>query len=93
MSHAEEPPSGLVPTAVDADRWQEAAQLRAQFRGWIVIWLASEGEFRAYRRLPRAHRDTVLRAPTVQDMAARIEQAQVHALLRIPQQAGEAGDS
>jgi hypothetical protein len=60
----------------DAQRWQEAAQLRREHRGWIVIWLASEGQFRAYRRLPGARRDTALSAATADQMKAQITQAE-----------------
>jgi hypothetical protein len=60
----------------DAQRWWEAAQLRAERRGWIVIWLASERCFKAYRRLPGARRDTALSAATSAEMAALITQAE-----------------
>ena len=62
--------------AVDGERWQEAAQLRHDRPGWAVIWLAEAGEFRAYRRLPGARRDTALSAATADDLAAQIEQAE-----------------
>lgn len=62
--------------AVDGERWQEAAQLRHDHPGWAVIWLAEAGEFRAYRRLPGAHRDTALSVPNAGDLAAQIEQAE-----------------
>jgi hypothetical protein len=58
------------PGACDDDaRWREAARLRAEHRAWIVIWLAAENCFRAYRRLPGARRDTVLSAATSAQMA------------------------
>lgn len=60
----------------DARRWQEAAELRQEHRAWIVIWLASHGEFRAYRRLPGARRDTALRAATASGMNTQIMQAE-----------------
>jgi hypothetical protein len=60
----------------DAQRWQQAAQLRAEHRGWIVIWLAAERCFRAYRRLPGARRDTALSAATSGQMADLIGQAE-----------------
>jgi hypothetical protein len=59
----------------DADRWREAARLRSEFRGWIVIWLAPESQFRAYRRLPGARRDTALSAATPAGLAVQISQA------------------
>jgi hypothetical protein len=55
--------------------WREAARLRAEHRSWIIIWLAAEHCFRAYRRLPGARRDTALSAATSAEMAALIGQA------------------
>jgi hypothetical protein len=60
----------------DDARWQEAAQLRRERRGWIIIWLAPENCFRAYRRLPGARRDTALSAATSAEMADLISQAE-----------------
>jgi hypothetical protein len=56
--------------------WREAARLRSQFRGWIVIWLASGRCFKAYKRLPGARRDTALSAATSGEMADLIGQAE-----------------
>jgi hypothetical protein len=60
----------------DAQRWQQAAQLRAEHKGWIVVWLAPENCFRAYRRMPSARRDTALSAATSAAMADLIAQAE-----------------
>jgi hypothetical protein len=60
----------------DAQRWQQAAQLRAEHKGWIVVWLAPENCFRAYRRMPGARRDTALSATTSGQMADQIRQAE-----------------
>jgi hypothetical protein len=60
----------------DADCWREAARLRSQFGGWIVIWLARENCYRAYKRLPGARRDTALSAATSGEMAGLIGQAE-----------------
>lgn len=76
MSDSGSPPSGLAGTVGDADRWREAARLREEFRGWIVIWLAPEKEFRAYRRLPGTRRDTALAAPASEDLAEKIRLAE-----------------
>ena len=57
-------------------RWQEAAHLRRERRGWIIIWLAPENCFRAYRRLPGARRDTALSAATSTEMANLTGQAE-----------------
>jgi len=56
--------------------WREAARLRAEHRSWIIIWLAAENCFRAYRRLPGARRDTALSAGTSAEMADLISQAE-----------------
>jgi hypothetical protein len=56
--------------------WREAARLRAEHRSWIIIWLAAEHCFRAYRRLPGARRDTALSAATPAEMAGLIGQAE-----------------
>jgi hypothetical protein len=66
-------PSG---TGSDAQRWREAAQLRAGHRAWVVIWLAPANCFKAYRRLPGARRDTALSAASVAEMDALIAQAE-----------------
>jgi len=62
--------------AVDGERWREAAQLRHDHAGWAIVWLAEAGEFRAYKRLPGARRDTALAAATASDLAAQIGQAE-----------------
>ena len=62
--------------------WREAARLRSQFRGWIVVWLAPENCYRAYRRLPGARRDTAISAATPDEMAALIGQAEQAAAAR-----------
>ena len=59
------------------ERWREAASLRAQFRGWVVIWLAAENCFRAYPRSSTARRATGLTAPSSADMAELIKHADV----------------
>ena len=65
------------PSQQDNDaRWREAAQLRAEHRAWIVIWLVPDRCFRAYRRLPGARRDTALSAATSAEMATLIDQAE-----------------
>jgi hypothetical protein len=56
--------------------WREAARLRAEHRSWIIIWLAAEHCFRAYRRLPGARRDTAISAATSGEMADLIGRAE-----------------
>ena len=73
------PSSGDTPyneNDVDAQRWREAKELRQDHRGWIVVWLAAEAEFRAYRRMHGARRDTALRAVTAEDMTTKIIEAE-----------------
>jgi hypothetical protein len=62
--------------------WREAARLRSQFRGWIVIWLASEDCYKAYKRLPGARHDTALSAATSAEMAGLIGRAEQAATAR-----------
>jgi hypothetical protein len=71
----------------DVACWEQAARLRAGHRGWVVIWLASEARFRAYRRLPGARRDTALSAATAAEMAILIGQAE-QAAVRPPARRG-----
>lgn len=74
------PGAGHPPTVSDAGRWREAARLRLNHPGWAILWLASAGEFRAYRRLPGQRRDSALSAPTAEALAEKITQAEQPAL-------------
>lgn len=68
---------GAEPTARDdAACWQEARRLRSGNPGWVVIWLAPAGEYRASRRLPGTRRDTTLAAATPAALAAAITDAE-----------------
>ena len=69
-------PSASGWSADDDACWQEAARLRREHPPWVVIWLASARQFRAYRRMPGARRDTALAAPTPDDLAALIADAE-----------------
>lgn len=90
MNSTQAPPPESAPAVSDAAEWQAAARLREEFRGWVVIWLAPEGEFRAYRRLPGTRRDTALAAATSDEMSAAIRQAeQAHALRRAGSREGQ----
>jgi hypothetical protein len=60
----------------EATCWREATRLRREHPKWVVIWLASAREFRAYRRMPGARRDTVLTASTPDDLSAQIAEAE-----------------
>jgi hypothetical protein len=60
----------------DAACWQEAARLRQDHSGWVIIWLAPAREYRAYKRLRGARRDTALAAATPSALTAAITQAE-----------------
>jgi hypothetical protein len=66
-------PSGEQPAAdTDAYHRREAARLRREQPGWIVIWLAPIRRFLAYARTPA----TALIAATSADLAAQIAKAE-----------------
>jgi hypothetical protein len=58
----------------DAERWREAARLRDECPGWVIIWLARSGEYRAYQD-SQSRRAATLTAATAADLAAQIRQA------------------
>jgi hypothetical protein len=62
--------------ADDAARWREVTDLRRSHPKWVIIWLAPSAEFRAYRRLPGARRDTALAAGTAAGLAGALTQAE-----------------
>jgi hypothetical protein len=68
--------SDSQPDHEDHQREELAARLRQEHQGWIIIWLAADRQFRAYRRLPGARRDVTLSAATGSDLAAQISQAE-----------------
>jgi len=76
VSAAGPAPAGPPAVSGEGRCWQEAARLRREHRGWIVIWLAPEKCFRAYRRLPGTRRDTALSAATPAGLTALITQAE-----------------
>jgi hypothetical protein len=69
-------PDGRAWSAEDDACWQEAALLRREHPKWIVIWLGSVGQYRAYRRLPGARRDTTLSASTPEELVAQMAEAE-----------------
>jgi hypothetical protein len=75
---APSPSLGAPPAAGDENAWcwREAARLRREHRAWVIIWLSPAREFRAYRRLPGARRDTALTASTPTRLAALIGQVE-----------------
>jgi hypothetical protein len=63
-------------TGDDAACWREAARLRRKHRAWVVIWLARDRCYKAYKRMPGARRDTALSAATAGQMAGQIRAAE-----------------
>lgn len=57
-------------------RWREAALVRGEHPGWVVIWLARVRRYHAYHRFTGARRDTVLIAATSGQLAAKIVKAE-----------------
>jgi muconolactone delta-isomerase len=76
MTHTPPPSDTNAPEPRDdTARWQAAEQLRSQHPGWVIIWLARIGQYRAYP-LFRAPRGTMLTAPTPDQMAAQMVHAE-----------------
>jgi hypothetical protein len=63
------------PPGGDADRWREAGRLRREHAGWVVIWLARLGQYRAYP-LVQARRGTALTVGTPAGLAVLIRPAE-----------------
>lgn len=59
----------------EAAYWKAAARVRKERPGWVVIWLARKGEFRA-RPLFRAPPDTVATGATPEELTASMDQIQ-----------------
>jgi hypothetical protein len=66
----------------DVRCWQEAARLRHEHPGWVVLWLARIRQYRAYRL--RGRRDTVLTASTPADLTAQINRSERDTPGRLP---------
>jgi hypothetical protein len=60
----------------DESQWQEAARLRQEHPAWLVIWLASAGQYRAYSRVNQGRHEKTLCADTPDDLATLIRQAE-----------------
>lgn len=68
--------SRVPETAADeAARWAVAAQIRRDHPGWVVIWVAHKGEYRA-RPLFRAPPGTVASATTPGELVTRMDEIQ-----------------
>jgi hypothetical protein len=61
-------------TEDDANRWREAAQLRSDHPGWVIIWFAPDRQFRAYP-LSQRRGATALTAATAAELAEQISRA------------------
>jgi hypothetical protein len=71
------PASGRPPDSGDeTEHWREAARLREEHAGWVVVWLARDRQYKAYKRMPGARRDTALAASTAADLSAQITDAE-----------------
>lgn len=69
--------AGNQPAANDeAEHWREAARLRDEHPGWVVVWLARNRRYKAYKRMPGARRDTALTATTAARLATEIRNAE-----------------
>ena len=70
--------AGASAAAVTDDErcWQEAARLRREHPAWLVIWLASARQYRAYRRASQARHERALCADTPDELAAQMAQAE-----------------
>jgi hypothetical protein len=69
------PREGASAEGDDARCWREAARLRHEHPGWVVLWLGRTRQYRAYR-LARARGDTVLTAATPAGLVAQIGEAE-----------------
>ena len=67
-------PAGLA-AAADAAHWQNAARIRHENPGWVVIWMSRARRYRAYP-LFRAPRGTALAAATADDLTDQMDRVQ-----------------
>jgi hypothetical protein len=58
----------------DEERWREAAQLRRDHPGWVIVWLAPSRQFKAYP-LYQGQRAEPLIAGTAAELAELISRA------------------
>lgn len=66
---------GQSAAADDAGRRREAARIRREHPGWVVIWAARSGRYCAYP-LFRAPRGTVLTEAAPDELAAQMDRIQ-----------------
>jgi hypothetical protein len=57
----------IIPATSQRDR--EAAELRAEFPGVVVVWIDRKCEFRAYTNRP-----TSIKAPTADELAEKLRE-------------------
>jgi hypothetical protein len=70
------PAPGMLAPEDDAARWSAAGRLRHEYPGWLVLWLARLGQFRAYRVSGRPRRPVTLTAADPAALAAQITAAE-----------------
>lgn len=70
------PAPGMLAPEDDAARWRAAGRLHDDHPGWLVLWLARLGQFRAYRVSGRARRAVTLTASDPAALAAQITAAE-----------------
>lgn len=66
-------PDAQIPHADDVAQYEAAAALRQERPGWVVIWLARKGEFRA-RPSFRAPPDTVAIGANTEELTAQMDE-------------------
>ncbi|HUD80246.1 MAG TPA: hypothetical protein VMR00_20570 [Streptosporangiaceae bacterium] len=71
-----DPSAGGDVPADDAACWRAAARLRGDHPGWVVLWLSSIRQFRAYRLSQRARTPVTLTASDPAVLDAQITAAE-----------------
>jgi hypothetical protein len=75
--------SNLVPQGGERDQQEaacqrEAARIRQERKGWVVIWAPDEGRYKAYPKF-RAPRGTVASASRPGELRAQMDQVELAA--------------
>ena len=75
MSEAPPPGEAAAPPDEEAACWRAARQIREERPGWVVIWIARTGQFKAYPKFA-APRGTAPTAQTPDQLTAQMEQVE-----------------
>jgi hypothetical protein len=75
MSQAPPPGEAALSTDKEAACWQAAKKIREERPGWVVIWIARTGQFKAYPKFA-APRGTAPTAQTADQLIAQMEQVE-----------------